>query len=263
MIRFSIITVCLNPGKELKRTIESIKSQDYKEYEIILKDGFSTDGSVDEFLNDESITLIQKKDTGIYDAMNQAIPEATGDYVIFLNCGDYFYDGSVLSKASEFIEKCKDPHHIYYGDIFDRARGNIVSSSPVITPFVCFRNVPCHQACFYSKDILKKRIYDIKYRVRADYDHFLGCYFEDNADPKDMGMIVASYEGGGYSETPKGLEISKREREEIIRKYLSGGQIFKYNLIMGLTLMPLRKKISESPVFSGMYQKLKSAIYRK
>lgn len=267
MINFDILIVCLNPGDELVNTLKSVISQDYSHYRVKIKDGGSTDGFLEKaqmlIEGDERFTFIQKNDTGIYDAMNQAAAGLKGDYAIFLNCGDYFYDNKVLSMTADFIEKDGSRSDIYYGDIYDRLRNTHVSSAPKITPFVCFRNVPCHQACFYSKGILAKRLYDTKYRVRADYDHFLASYFLEGVRPEDLGITVASYEGGGYSETPKGLEISQRERKEILKKYYSPIQIKKYEALLILSLAPLRRAISQAPVLSGLYQKLKSVIYGK
>ena len=80
MIKFSIITVCLNAGNDLLETVESTFKQSYSEFEIIVKDGFSKDESICKLPQDKRIHLVQKKDTGIYDAMNQGIEVAQGDY---------------------------------------------------------------------------------------------------------------------------------------------------------------------------------------
>ena len=98
---YSIIVVSLNPGDKLKSTLESIKKQTFSEFEVIVKDGFSTDGSLEaaRLLSQEwerkeqgrSLKVIQKKDSGIYDAMNQGAEAARGRYVYYLNCGDLFY----------------------------------------------------------------------------------------------------------------------------------------------------------------------------
>lgn len=105
MIKFSIITVCLNAGQDLIDTVENTLNQSYDNFEIIVKDGFSKDGSIEKLPYNDKIKLIQKKDTGIYDAMNQGIEAATGDYLIFMNCGDWFYDGSVLERIDAAIKE--------------------------------------------------------------------------------------------------------------------------------------------------------------
>ncbi|MCD7835418.1 MAG: glycosyltransferase, partial [Lachnospiraceae bacterium] len=102
-IKFSVIVVCLNPGDKLNQTLDSILSQTYGNIEIIVKDGGSNDGSIENMRKDTRIRFYNEKDKGIYDAMNQAVLHAAGELIIFLNCGDVFYDGKVLEKAAEYI----------------------------------------------------------------------------------------------------------------------------------------------------------------
>ena len=113
MIRFSIITVCLNAGQGLLDTVERTLGQTYEHFEIIVKDGCSRDGSVKKLPNDPRIRVVTKKDTGIYDAMNQGIEEAQGDYLIFMNCGDWFYSTEALREIAEGIGEDREP--LYYG----------------------------------------------------------------------------------------------------------------------------------------------------
>ena len=108
---FSIVVVSLNPGERLKNTLDSIIKQTYTNYEVILKDGGSSDGSLQELMEDgyfkdkNQIKIIQKKDKSIYDGMNQAVQEVSGRYVQFLNCGDYFYSDTVLEEVATYVDK--------------------------------------------------------------------------------------------------------------------------------------------------------------
>ena len=107
-INYSILVVCLNAGQRLLDTIDSIINQTYQNYEIIIKDGESTDGSVEQVKSCyaeqmERIRIISQRDSGIYDAMNQACTYAKGDYYLFLNTGDSFYDEYVLEKITDGI----------------------------------------------------------------------------------------------------------------------------------------------------------------
>ena len=87
-IKFSIIVVCLNAGEKLHKTLESVLRQSYTGFEILVKDGMSTDGSIEALPQEDAIRVVRQKDKSIYDAMNQAILLAEGDYLLFLNCGD-------------------------------------------------------------------------------------------------------------------------------------------------------------------------------
>ncbi|MDE6386283.1 MAG: glycosyltransferase [Lachnospiraceae bacterium] len=283
---FSIIVVCLNAGEKLRETIDSIRSQTEQDYEVIIKDGGSVDEATVKYLDDDlkglilyhshQFCLIREKDEGIYDAMNQALKHVQGDYVFFLNCGDTFYDKEVLSRVRERIEKLgiklgeqsaygssKVRQCIFYGDIYERLTNTLVKSNPSIDDFACYRNLPCHQACFYDAGLLHARGFDTAYAVRADYEHFLWCYYTACAKTVYMPITVARYEGGGFSESRENEKRSRREHREIVRKYMPASKVRRYRLIMALTLAPVRTWIAKNPVTAGIYQTIKrKLIYR-
>ena len=276
----SIIVVSLNPGERLKETLNSILEQTYTDYEIIIKDGGSKDGSLD-FLKEEGILekhpqirLIVQPDKSIYDGMNQAVAYVKGKYVQFLNCGDLFYDKTVLEKTAEYILNRQKTDTadgkkteqlspaIFYGNQYNLLQNSIVTSAPEINDFTCYRNLPCHQVCFYDGRLFAKRAYLPQYTVRADYEHFLYCIYEENARAFSMPITVCMYEGGGYSETKENRKKSAAQHKEITAKYL-GKKAVKYRLIMILTLSGLRGKIAESPRLSKFYNAIKSMIYKR
>lgn len=273
---FSIIVVCLNPGEKLKKTLESIQSQTFRDYEVIVKDGMSNDGSlacIAEFPDKEKVKLIEKKDQGIYDAMNQAVTQAEGEYIYYLNCGDLFYSGEVLEEIQKFIrtfevtekDRGKNTQGIYYGNIYERLTGQKVASNPHMDAFGCYRNVPCHQACFYSRELLLAHPFWLSYKVRADYEQFLWCFFvrqrEDKVRFAYIDLMIADYEGGGFSETKENRKVSAAEHKEITGKYMSRGQIFRFRMAMLLSLAGLRGYLAENKTTAGIYNKMKSAIY--
>lgn len=290
---FSIIVVCLNAGDKLRTTIDSICSQTERDYEIIIKDGGSTDRITQTYLNSyrqgidgdstqnaesgDRIRLYSSKDTGIYDAMNQAVQYVRGDYALFLNCGDSFYDNGVLFKAKEQIlrigkksgqyapqvSETMPSRYIFYGDIYEQRTNTFVQSNPVMDDFACYRNVPCHQACFYDAKLLREKAFDTVYTVRADYEHFLWCYYVAHAKTVYMPVTVAFYEGGGFSETRENEKRSQREHKEIVNKYLPPAKIHKYRLIMLVTLAPLRTWIARNPVTARIYQDIKRKLYKR
>ncbi len=272
-VMFSIIVVSLNAGEKLLETIESIREQTFTDYEVVVKDGGSKDGSV-ELLKQKMlafdtamknrIRIVEEKDSSIYDGMNQAVEKAEGKYLYFLNCGDYFYNERVLGELAAQIRTIgEETSRIFYGDIFDALRQQVVSSNPKMDGFACYRNVPCHQACIYDGSLFEKRGYEPKYRVRADYEHFLYSFYVEKANPAYVSMVLASYEGGGFSETAANRKKSAREHKEITALYMSLPERFCYRAILVLTLAPLRTKMAESPRMAGFYNKLKDFIYGK
>jgi len=147
--------------------------------------------------------------------------------------------------------------------VFDVIRGSVVQSNPNIDAFACYRHVPCHQACLYHKDLFLERGYKPVYRVRADYEHFLWCFFEKGIKPQYIPVVLANYEGGGFSETKENRIRSLNEHKEIVATYMSKGQLLKYKTIMLLSLQPVRTWMAESKLLGGFYQTIKKMLYKR
>lgn len=311
---FKIIVVSFNAGENLIKTINSIKEQTFDSWEVIIKDGGSTDGSTDKLKDellldadtgmskDGKFRFASEKDMGIYDAMNTALnilsfemddrkkapdimtgvstgtgenktevtdngaAQAEGSYVYFLNCGDYLKDKDTLKRVHDaIVDSTPDSSkkHIFYGDIYERITGQVVASNPKMDDFACYRNVPCHQACFYDIRLMMAEHFDTTWHIRADYEHFLRCVYIDKAVTTYVPVTVADYEGGGYSESGNAKVVSERERKQIVSRYLPNGKVLKYDLIMLITLAPLRTKIARSPKTAGIYNALKSLLYNR
>ena len=268
---FSIIVVALNPGDKLIYTLNTIWKQSCKDYEIIIKDGLSTDGSIDQVLNllkvhpddNQNVRVYQEKDAGIYEAMNQAVKYCEGEYYFFLNCGDAFYSEHVLLKVQDFLNENSPKCDIAYGNCYNDLMKTVITSAPKMNGFTCYRNVPCHQTCFYHRSMFEERAYNPEYKVRGDYEHFLWCFYTKAANIKSMNIIVSYYEGGGYSETKKNIERSRKEHKEITGIYMTAVERARYQWILIMTLAPIRKKIAASKSLSGCYNRIKSMIYRR
>ena len=270
-----IIIVSLNPGERLKETLNSVFSQTADIFKVIIKDGGSSDEALDTleregyFEGHDNVAIIRKPDKSIYEGMNQAVDYVIEDvkqdhadkYCMFLNCGDTFHDENVLKTVAPYL-KVYDRPHIIYGDQYNLIQKSIVSSAPEINEFTLFRNVPCHQVCFYSLSLFTDRAYDVKYTVRADYEHFLYSWYERKAVCEHIKVIISDYEGGGYSETAENKKRSVAQHREITERYM-GDRALKYRLIMLLTLAPLRTRMAESPVMSRAYNSIKSVVYKR
>ena len=268
-MKFSVITVCLNAGDLLWKTAETVLNQTYTDWELLIKDGGSEDGSVDRLREklaefypalQDKVKICAEPDKSIYDAMNQAVQHASGEYFYFLNCGDLFYSAEALAELAEQMQD-KTGALIFYGDVYDKLRGSVVRSNPKINDFACYRHVPCHQACVYHRELFAERGYLLEYRVRADYEHFLWSYFVKKANPTYLPVVLAEYEGGGFSETEENRARSAGEHRQIVSHYMGKGQVLCYRLLMLLTLQPLRTFAAENRVMGKWYQRLKRAIY--
>ena len=100
--------------------------------------------------------------------------------------------------------------------------------------------------------------YDIE-KVRADYEQFLRCFYREKADTCYMPLVIANYEGGGFSDQNK--KISEQERKEIIKMYLPASKVRKYDFIRFITLAHVRTFIASNKITAGMYNSLKGALY--
>ncbi|MEH7095599.1 glycosyltransferase family 2 protein [Neobacillus vireti] len=258
MIKFSVVVVCLNAGNDLIDTINSILNQTYQNYEVIVKDGLSSDGSISLIPKDNRIKFISESDSGIYAAMNQAINFINGDYVIFLNCGDLFYDNDVLLNTAEAINNNK--YDIFYGDCYNVLQGHYNSYPQKITSFTCYRTMICHQSTFYAKEILS-RGYDLKYRVLADRELLVSSIVKDKKSTKYLNFTVCRYKAGGFCETPESINIAKREEKTIKKNNYNGLKRIKYELLLFFTMRELRALLIRNEKFRMMYYKTLKRIY--
>lgn len=215
MIELSIITVNFNNGKGLSKTYNSIKSQNWKNFEWIIIDANSSDNSRDIIKvileqNDVNIAYwCSETDSGIYNGMNKGIYHASGKYLNFMNSGDTFYDSSTLSNVF------KEDHHedILYGDwIFLSDESRKYNSFP--SPFDIYdlfeRNI-CHQAMFIRTDWHKKHRYDESFRILADYNNWI-CAALSGASFKYIPICVCICELGGISNTASELLYKEQKR---------------------------------------------------
>lgn len=169
-MKVSIITICYNNLKGLQKTYKSIASQTMREFEWIVIDGGSDDGSKDFLQNhdDEIDYWCSEPDKGIYNAQNKGIAKATGEYMIFMNSGDSFYDKEVLRHVFSTPQSAT----VLYGDwvqLFEDGRtANIDAPRTFSLHFICNDNI-CHQAMFIKSEVLRKFPYNESYHIYADW----------------------------------------------------------------------------------------------
>lgn len=261
-MKVSVIVVTLNSGESLVTTVGNICKQSFDDFEVIIKDGGSTDGSIENVRNLrlDNVLIFEEKDKGIYDAMNEAVKYASGDFVIFINAGDSFYSDDVLAKFAE-VTRGRD-RLIVYGDTFFESSKSLSKAPSEISASVCYRNIPCHQAIFYSKDILLERGFDTTYRIRADYEHFLWAYFKGSCSFEYLGFPVCSYEGGGFSESKANKKKDIEEYKRAVKLHIPGSVRFKNRLLLILTLHKVRGMLARNETTAKYYQKFKTMFQR-
>jgi len=231
MPRLSIITVNLNNKAGLIDTAESIIAQTWTDYEWIIIDGGSTDGSVDvikEYAGktDKLVYWCSEPDGGIYQGMNKGIEKASGEYCWFLNSGDYAYKNTTLAEifTHEFDED------IVYGDVISKYDKNIYKYEFMIwspqkvnanSPFywvVAGNSLPHSGGTLFSKKSLEKANgYEVKYKTNADKFLYMVLIFKFHASTKYVPVIMAFFDREGISSRKETLNISKRNLREFTK----------------------------------------------
>ena len=216
----SVITIVYNNVRDIERTILSVLTQTYTNIEYIIIDGQSTDGTL-KIIN-RYRNLIQKvvseKDKGIYDAMNKGLAVATGDYVVFMNSGDEFFDNDTVEK----VFASEPDADIYYGETeMINADGEILGERRHKAPenldwkkdFKYGMSIS-HQAFYIRRSLAEW--YDCKYQLSADIDWMIRAIKKSNRIV-NVHQYVARYLVGGISKIKHRQSLA--ERFDIMRRY--------------------------------------------
>ncbi len=189
MILFSVITITYNAEAALPRTVDSILQQTYPHIEHIIIDGASTDNTLDIAKdyqqrsyaadNGHEVRIISEPDNGLYDAMNKGLKMASGNYVVFMNAGDFYHAPTVIEQMVKKaqLETVRPLPAILYGntDIVDND-GKFIGHRRLAPPehltWRSFRNgmLVCHQSFYARTDIARHIPYDLHYHYSADID---------------------------------------------------------------------------------------------
>jgi len=225
----TIITVNYNNAEALEKTIASVIRQNYNHIEYVVVDGDSTDNSVDVIKKYETAITVWKseKDTGIYNAMNKGISLATGDWICFLNSGDIFPDNESITKVADEINRDNENPDIVYGDIFLEKGDGTLMEKPAKEPCNLHRMFFCHQSAFVKTDILRKYLFDERYKLSADFKFFKRCYYEGRKF-KHLHFPVVIYDRSGISNVHR--EKGLLENIAVIREIDKGFDKFLFLL---------------------------------
>lgn len=199
-MRLSIITVNYNHREGLRRTMESVISQTWKDFEWIIIDGGSTDGSK-ELIEEKQALLAYwccESDRGVYHAMNKGIVKAKGTYLYFLNSGDVLYDKLSLEKI--FQNESSLNADVVYGNamkIENEQERLWKFPTHIDLEFLCIGNI-CHQSMFIKSTVLKETGYDENFKIYADWARWIQLCL-DGGTFQYVPIVVCGYEMGGLS----------------------------------------------------------------
>jgi len=221
---FSIITINKDNAVGLEATIASVSKQDASLFEHIIVDGGSVDGSVDVIRRSayKVSWWVSEPDSGIYNAMNKGIRNARGDYCVFLNSGDCFIRGDILTRLSSMLSPEVD---ILYSDaVMVKGKTSRIDWSPRhVTPGFFLVSTLNHQnTAIRRRLLLEEGLYREDLRIASDWYFFLRATSRRRVEFRYVPYPIAAYDNDGLSSTPGGAALNERERADCIRELFSG-----------------------------------------
>ena len=213
-MKLSIITVNLNNRDGLQKTIDSVVSQTFKDFEWIVIDGGSTDGSKEliEQYSEHFAYWVSEPDKGIYNAMNKGIKVAKGEYLQFLNSGDWLWENDTLNKVFSSTPN----EDILYGNWVQKD-GILFSAPHKLDAIYFFRSTLSHQAVFIKRSLFSHEMYDETLKVASDWKHLLSSIVIANHSYKALDItIVGEQDGESYDSN-----LCWIERKDVLKKVFS------------------------------------------
>lgn len=257
-MKLSIITVNYNDAAGLERTIKSVISQTFHDFEFIVIDGGSTDGSVDvikRYANNIDY-WVSEPDGGIYQGMNKGLRQAKGEYVNFMNGGDCFHSPNVL----ETIFFNNTEADIITGDHEGSTHPCIGQSG--ISMLDLFTGAVDHQASFIRREIALRHPYDEKYKIVSDWKFFIEALVIDNCSFTFIPIIVVDVDMNGISNN--NTELDKQEREAVLKELFPERILTDYKLLASIHpgLLKIAPRITKSQKTREIITSIAEALLR-
>lgn len=231
-MKVSVVTICFNEEKTIGDTMKSVLNQTYDNFEYIIKDGISQDETnnivkrIKEKYADKKVKHCICRDEGIYSAMNQAVSECSGEWIVFINAGDRFFDSEVLTNV--FYGHNYEEYGVLFGDaVVEKGdikrvwQGNI-NRIDRGTPFN-------HQAAFFRREEMVKNPFDECLRIAADYNNILDLY-TNKVLFFNLQMIISVFNMEGISST--NFVERYKEKEWIKKRHGIKQNTIKYEIGM-------------------------------
>lgn len=238
-MRLSIITINRNNASGLEKTIQSVASQSFKDFEYVIVDGASTDGSVEMIKKYESqfahLRWLSEPDTGIYNAMNKGIRMASGDYIQILNSADALASDVVTEKMLAALEEKGKPS-ILYGNMikcFPNGRKVVDKcfAGQEITMLDMYTGTLNHDPAYIRRDLFEKYgYYDESLKIVSDWKWYLQAIILGSEKPQYVDMDVTLFDMTGVSESEGSRAKIKEERRKVLEQLVPAPYLRDYEL---------------------------------
>jgi len=213
--KVSVITINYNNAQGLQKTVDSVISQTFKDYEFIVIDGCSTDGSVDIIKKNEGKISywVSEKDGGIYNAQNKGAKKATGEYCLFLNSGDCLAEETTLENVVKQLDK-----DIVYGDLWiENAKGERtkVGSPDVLGVYHFMISTLWHPCSLIKRSLFEKYgYYNESFKITGDYEFFIRVILKNKVSYRHISVPISIFDTSGTSNRPENQLLEKEERKK-------------------------------------------------
>lgn len=267
-MRFSIITVCYNNKEGLEKTIKSVINQTYNDYEFIVIDGGSNDGTKEllEIYDNKIDFWCSEPDDGIFNAMNKGTKKAKGEYLLFLNSGDLFFNNYVLENIS--THNCLSD--IISGYSIEMGSNKYLHPHMDDIVFQLLTNSISHQATFIKKDLLIKYPYDESFKTASDWKFWLEAIIINNCSFEFINTKVSLQDMTGITTSQNNMVLQEGERtfirDSLFPKKLCQSLINnhrKSNEETALNALYLKNKHKHIYTFTRRFVKLITLITKK
>jgi glycosyltransferase involved in cell wall biosynthesis len=253
MPKISIITINYNNLEGLKRTITSVINQTWQEFEYIVIDGVSTDGSA-AFIESQSETIdywVSEPDKGIYNAMNKGIAKSSGEYLLFLNSGDHLYDDKVLAQSVSHLTSydlvCFDM------EVLGREKPSVFSAPDAVRFSDLYFDFLPHPTTFIKKELfVTVGLYDESFAIISDWKFFILALFKYNCSYKKINETLSTFYADGISSAGNHLQ----ERRQVMETYFSG-------YLLDFDELALHRKWAQTNRFKILSELEKSILGKK
>lgn len=250
-MKLSIITVNYNDAEGLERTIKSVISQTFNDYEFIIIDGGSSDDSVNVIKKYENYIdyWVSERDGGIYPGMNKGLRQAKGEYLNFMNGGDCYHSPEVL----ENIFALDTDADIITGTHAENGLRNVGKGG--VTMLDLYKWAIDHQASFIRREVALRHPYDEKYRIVSDWKFFIEALVLDNCTFYYTDTIVVDVDMKGISNS--NFVLDKQERKAVLHELFPQRVLQDYQLLASIhpSLLEVAPRISKS-------QKIQKAVLK-
>jgi glycosyltransferase involved in cell wall biosynthesis len=221
----SIVIATLNAARTLPRCLDSLRAQSFREFEVIVMDGASTDGTVELLRNSGDVVTqwASAPDAGLYSAWNRALPLAKGEWICFLGADDWLWDAAALARLAPHLRGAAPAHRVVYSRIRQLdAEGGLIEELGEPWP-ACkdrFRSHEClpHPGLMHHRSLFAKHGgFDDNFRFAADYEFLLRELAA--GDALFVPAVTVGVGWGGRTTTPENFVAGMRETEAALRRH--------------------------------------------